>query len=628
MSKRKNADAPAASGTVQIIPLNRLKKSPRNARKTPHPKADIEALAASIAVHGMLQSPVVEPETKDGKATGYYLVTIGEGRRQAQLLRVKRKQIAKTEPIRCIVETAHDAFEISLAENAIRSPMHPADQFDAFHALHTEKGMSAEDIAARFGVTPAVVKQRLKLAAVSPALIAAYRAEEMTLDQLSAFAVTDDTARQEAVWNDLGQDADRSDILAALNEDHIAATDRRAVFVGIEAYREAGGSIRRDLFDEDDEGFFTDAGLLLRLAQEKLQVVAVTVKAEGWKWVEIMPQVDHSAVAAFRRVYPQTRELSEDEQEKLAALEAEYEELALNEQSEAVETGLDRLEQAMAAIRGEDAFDPAAIARAGAIVSIGYNGEPSIERGYVRAEDDIRAPHARAPAKTADGPAALSEKLVAELTAYRTMALRDVLGVAPDLALIAVVHALAASVFFPHSGAVSCLRIRARCEYLGSVAPDIHASKNAVHLQERHERWAGRMPENPADLWDFVSGMTADDRLSLLAHCAGLTVDAVQRPKDREAEAATHHAAQLFTASNKDMAMFWEPTAKNYLGRVSKDRILEAVREGVSKEAAENLASMKKQAMAEAAEQRLRGKDWLPEVLRFPAPPAAQAQAA
>lgn len=627
MIKRKNGNAPIASGTVQLIPLNRLKKSPRNARKTPHPKADIETLAASIAAHGMLQSPVVEPEVKDDKATGYYLVTIGEGRRQAQLLRVKRKEISKAEPVRCVVETAHDAFEISLAENAIRSPMHPADQFEAFHALHTEKGLSAEDIAARFGVTPAVVKLRLKLAAVSPALIEAYRREEMTLDQLSAFAVTDDIARQEKLWNDLGQDADRSDIVAALNEEHIAVTDRRAMFVGIEAYRGAGGSIRRDLFDEDDEGFFTDAGLLLRLAQEKLQAAADSVKGEGWKWIEVMPHVDHSTVAALRRVYPQTRELSEDEQEKLAALEAEYEEL-VNDDADSDSEAFSRIERQIAAIQGPDQFDPALIARAGVIVSIDHNGAPDIERGYIRAEDDIRTPSARKPAKAEDGPAPISEKLVAELTAYRTIALRDVLGAAPDLALVAVVHALAASVFFPHSGTVSCLRIRARCEYLGSLAPDIEASQNTIHLQERHERWAGRMPETPADLWGFVSAMAADDRLSLLAHCVGLTADAVERPKDREAEAAAHHAAQLLAALNADMTMFWEPTAKNYLGRVSKERILEAVREGISKEAAENLATMKKQAMADAAEQRLKGKGWLPEVLRLPAVPAEQAEAA
>jgi ParB family chromosome partitioning protein len=114
------------TATTLYIPLHRLKKSPQNARKTPHPKADIEALAASIAAKGLLQNLVVEPERKqDGKASGYYLVTIGEGRRLAHLLRAKRKEITKTEPVRCILDTAHNAHEISLAENVIRSAMHP-----------------------------------------------------------------------------------------------------------------------------------------------------------------------------------------------------------------------------------------------------------------------------------------------------------------------------------------------------------------------------------------------------------------------------------------------------------------------------------------------------------------------
>lgn len=52
----------AASGETVFIPLNKLKKSPRNARKTPHSEADIEAYAASIAAKGILQNLVVEPE--------------------------------------------------------------------------------------------------------------------------------------------------------------------------------------------------------------------------------------------------------------------------------------------------------------------------------------------------------------------------------------------------------------------------------------------------------------------------------------------------------------------------------------------------------------------------------------
>ena len=123
----KHVETVVESGTERFIPLNKLKKSAKNARKTPHSEASIEAYAASIAAKGILQNLVVEPELDtDGAATGFYFVTIGEGRRLAQLLRVKRKEIMKTEPIRCIIDTANDAFEISLDENVTRENMHPA----------------------------------------------------------------------------------------------------------------------------------------------------------------------------------------------------------------------------------------------------------------------------------------------------------------------------------------------------------------------------------------------------------------------------------------------------------------------------------------------------------------------
>ncbi|MGY3578863.1 ParB-like chromosome segregation protein Spo0J [Bradyrhizobium sp. USDA 4504] len=112
-------------GTEVRIPLGKLKKSPKNARKMPHSEAAIEALAASIAVKGILQNLVVEPEVDgEGAATGFFCVTIGEGRRLAQLLRVKRKEIKKNELIRCVIDTANDPHEISLDENVTRERMH------------------------------------------------------------------------------------------------------------------------------------------------------------------------------------------------------------------------------------------------------------------------------------------------------------------------------------------------------------------------------------------------------------------------------------------------------------------------------------------------------------------------
>src|SRR5207245_1869751 len=163
--------------------------------------------------------------------------------------------LKKDSAIACHVVKDEIAEEISLAENQ-HEPMHPADEYEAFALLQRDHGLAAEDIAARFGVTAAVVRQRLKLGAVSPKLLDLYRAEEMNLDQLTAFTVTDDHARQEQIWNDLGQYASRRAITHALTEGQVSIDDRRTIFVGIGAYEAAGGSVIRDLFDEDG-GYLT-----------------------------------------------------------------------------------------------------------------------------------------------------------------------------------------------------------------------------------------------------------------------------------------------------------------------------------------------------------------------------------
>ena len=309
-----------------FVPLNRLKKSPKNVRKVPHTKADIQALAASIGAIGMMQYPVVEPEIgpKD-KPTGFYLVNAGEGRRLAQLLRVKRKEIKADEPICCVLDTEHNATEISLAENAVRTSMHPADQYEAFAKLHNEEGMGAEDIAARFGVTQTVVKQRLKLGAVSPKLMALYRKDEMSLDQLSAFAITEDHEKQERVWKELpSYHRSREAILRALSEGQVRSDDRRALFVGAKAYEQTGGTIIRDLFDKEGGGFFADAELLNRLAREKLQTFADKTAGEGWRWIAAELEFDREAAAGMRRVFPKQLPLSKAERKRLRKLEARY----------------------------------------------------------------------------------------------------------------------------------------------------------------------------------------------------------------------------------------------------------------------------------------------------------------
>ena len=72
----------------------------------------------------------------------------------------------------------------------------------------------------------------------------------------------------------------------------------------------------------------------------------------------------------------------------------------------------------------------------------------------------------------------------------------------------------------------------------------------------------------------------------------------------------------LAAAVALDMTGYWRPTVPSYLGRVTKAGILEAVREGVSEEAAERLSGLKKAEMAAAAERLLATTGWLPSLLR------------
>ena len=646
-------DAETVSGAADFIPLNKLKKSPRNARKTPHSEATIEALAASIAAKGMLQNLVVEPELNAaGEPTGFYFVTVGEGRRLAQLLRVKRKEIRKAEPVRCVVDTANDPHEISLDENVTREAMHPADQFEAFRELAEHRGWGAEEIAARFGVTAHVVRQRLRLGAVSPKLLQVYRDGGLNLDQLMAFAITEDHARQEQVYENLLHNREPWIIRRDLTATNVAATDRRAIFVGAETYAEAGGAILRDLFTEDRGGFYEDAALLDRLVIEKLEAIAAEVQAaEGWKWISV--HIDYPHGNGMRRAYPQPVDLPEGEEAAYAAAQAEYNRLSeewdgADELSAEADERFGELEAEMERVDAlRRAYDPDDMGRGGVFVVLAHDGSARIERGFVRPEDEKTEPEAEDGEAVTDGVRVtedgeiieggnhvsaletededagdaskpLSDLLVRDLTAHRTLGLRLALGEQPDMALIAVTHALAAQTFYRGSEA-ACLEIRPSSPYLGSHADGIEDTAPAKALADRHAGWQADMPRDVADLWGFIAALDQASVLALFAHCASLTVNAVKQPWERKPR-AHETAGRLATGLALDMTAHWTPTARTYFGRVTKAHIVAAVREAVSDEAADRITGMKKQPMAEAAEQLVVATGWLPSLLRTERP--------
>jgi ParB family chromosome partitioning protein len=634
----------AVSGVEIFVPLNKLKKSPNNARKVPHSEATIEALAGSIQHKGMIQNLVIEPEVReDGTPTGAYLVTAGEGRRLAQLLRAKRKQIKKTQAIRCYLDTENDPAEISLDENVTREAMHPADQFERFRELSENKGWGAEEIGARFGVSANVVKQRLRLGAVSPKLLQVYRENGLTLDQLMAFAIAEDHDRQEQVFENLHYNREPWIIRRDMTAGNVPADDRRAVFVGADAYVEAGGTIIRDLFSDDGGGFFEDAGLLDMLAVEKLREIAETVQVEGWKWAEA--HIDYPHAHGMGRFYPEPAALSDEDEARLEVLSAEHDALAegyssYEEMPEDLAEKLQAMSDEIDTISAKrSAYDPKVIANGGAFVILNHDGAARIERGFVRPEDEALADPQ--PEPEAEGGAVAPEdeqpedadeevqeieeeveepgkpipdSLTRDLSAYRTLALRVALGERPDMALVALTHTLTAQLFYSYTEA-GCLEVRPTVTPLGSHADGIEDTPLAARASEAREAWAERMPRDVADLWGFIVGLDDEKRLALLAHCASRTVNALRLPWDRKPR-SLQTADRLATALALDVAKDWTPSVDSYLGRVTKANILEAVTEGVSEEAANRIADMKKPDMAQAAEQLLAGTGWLPACLR------------
>ena len=552
---------------IQTISLTQLIPSAANVRKTGG-KTGIKELAASIAAHGLLQNLQVRP-VKDG---GFEVVA--GGRRLAALkLLAKQKKIAPDYPVPCHALDEQDATEISLAENVMREAMHPADQFEAFKKL-AEDGQGHEDIAARFGTTPKIVAQRLKLAVVSPKLIALYRKAEMTLDCLMAFTVCENHKQQEKAWASLPEYARRNPdhIRSALTEKHIAADSKLARFIGIKAYEKAGGAVLRDLFDDENAGWLTDAALVHQLAADKLEKAAAELRTEGWKWVEIIPELEWDTFNRFTEAEP-------DDSKALA----------------------------------------------GAVIGISYDGL-HIRRGLIRPEDRAAARKARQanggePTEAADNGEAeksgLAAKLVEDLTAHRTAALQAMLADNPKVALAAVVHTLALSIFHAHDTASSVVRILPTVAGLDRSAEGIATAKAVKQLEAATQAVRKRLPKKADRLWDWCLEQDQKTLLAVLAVCAAHTVDAVAKRRgatDHAPDAA--HAGQLGQALKLDMAAYWQPTAASYFGRVSKGLILEAVTEGIGQQAADNIAALKKHAMADKASELLIGKNWLPALLR------------
>ncbi len=178
----------------------KLRLSENNVRKA-NGDAGLEALAASIAEHGLLQPLIVSPSA--GKKT-LFDVHAGGRRWRAIGLLIERGTLPKDYAIDVRLCENEDAAarEISLAENLLREAMTPADEARAYKDI-IAGGTDAEAVARRFGVTVRHVQGRLRLADLAEPIFAALTEGEITLDVAMAYGSTGDRDRQEAAWERL-----------------------------------------------------------------------------------------------------------------------------------------------------------------------------------------------------------------------------------------------------------------------------------------------------------------------------------------------------------------------------------------------------------------------------------------
>jgi len=634
---------------IRTIPLNKLVPSPRNVRRTSDPQADLE-LKADIEARSLLQNLVV---TSARKPRGAFAVEAGERRRRALQSLADGGRLPPDHEVCCLViEGEAAAQEASLAENFQRLSMNPADECLAFQQL-IEQGSDAEGIARRFGLTVRFVEGRLRLAVLAPVVFEALGAGEISLDVAKAYAATPDCERQAYVFEQMGRgySANHPDsIRRMMTQATVSATDRRARFVGEEAYVAAGGRVERDLFSDDSATRWLDIALLERLACEKMDSLAAATAAEhGLAFVR--PTLDswigHSQTAGLRRVPVETPALTDEETARVDSLKGEIEDLVdLLQDEETEESERDEAEAKVrelsdaidAIVNKPPLVDEALKPQLGSFLVLDEQGRPKLDTSFyaeVPADEIVTGEGTEStdcaePASKPGRAAGLSQRLVDELSIQR----RDILavhvaadpGLALDLAIFLMVDR--ESGYSSEKSGSSLVAIPPANPVFDFKTPEAAATIALAEAAGALDRtWTEG--DTKAQRFDAFRALCDDARAAWLGHAVARTLEASLNLPGERSCAFHDHLGQLLGI---DMASWWRPTGANYFDRVPKGMTLAALAEVGGPALAERYAKAKKVELAQSCERIFSGDfiaevevkeaalAWLPEAMRFAAP--------
>ncbi len=654
---KQTPELKSVSAQVIQIPLNTLALSPKNVRKVKPNETDDAELKASILENGVKQNLA---GYEDGKG-GYHIDAGGRRLKALQELADEGK-IAKDHPINCLIEDEAEATLTSTIENLQRAAMHPADQFEAFNQMITE-GRSEDEIAIKFGVSVDLVRRRLKLARVAPEILDQFREDELTLECVMAFTLSDNHDRQMTVWNAIkdSYSVQPHSIKRLLTETGYSASSKLGRFVGVEAYEKAGGAVITDLFSEHDNTHLENPELLERLAIEKLQEASKPYVGE-WKWVDVHLELEHGTFRSFGRIEPEENEPNPDLAKEIETLNARED--ALYEFSEdrdwtdderkeyhAIQPRITQIEAQIEDARPYRAEDRAI---AGVVISLGHGGHLNIEKGLVRPEDipapapqaeqdnegnavapQVTAPTSTAPVPIADPAAALrkaegiSASLADDLRTTRHHILQAHLAADYDVAYDAMLYTLCQRAFHgAHGRDILDVSIR---PYYANNHDELVADSVAEKMLEalKNDLVLDWMKLDAPEDFRALSALPTEDKQALFAWATAQALKA-QMASDNHPSKAIE---EIGTRLDVDVAACWRPTASKYWSRVNKAHAVKVSKDLISDEFADdrnrerkgNLAAAMERAFAENAAEAegfdaaTAGKTtrWLPDGMAF-----------
>ena len=623
----------------------KLRLSESNVRKA-NGDAGLEALAASIAEHGLLQPLIVSPSA--GKKT-LYDVHAGGRRWRAIGLLIERGVLQKDYAIDVRLGENEDAAarEISLAENLIREAMTPADEARAYRDI-VDGGADAEAVARRFGVTVRHVQGRLRLADLAEPIFAALAAGEITLDVAMAYGSTGDRERQAAAWERLStswQADNPQAIRRAIAEESLSADHPIARFLGEAEYVACGGRIERDLFAAEGEGRWLDGDLAMDLAAKKLAHEAeVAELGSKLAWVKptLATHVTYDETKDLHAYWPRRAEPSAEAQARMDEISDRMTEIteileapdegddveALEAECNALDAEHDRLADTDLLIPEEDKPN------VGTFLVLGKDGQPRLLETFYTSAKPARRPSASGesvgdvdiegdePAPSTSLPRSLEEQMAKDRRDVLALHIAHDPALALDLAIFSLARDHAGH--FGYSDTGCTIRITDRNEPSGLTG--IPASAAVTELEQQRASLPNDWASEEDSFASFLAFRSLDDGVK-----AGWLAYAVSQSLKASLASGTHACtfqSRLGAEIGIDMAQHWRPGAENFFDRIKKAQTLSILGD-FDPEIALRYAAAKKTELATAAarlcsgdtiiepEIKAKALAWVPDAMRF-----------